>query len=329
MNKPLLGNAHLQNIKSLSHAYKVIGACGSGRGKLIRHLTAMALCQEENAPCGNCLSCGKVSRGTHPDVLVYGENKALNVREVRELREDVFIRPNEGQRKIYVIHQADFLNVQGQNALLKILEEPPAYALFFLIAEEGGELLETISSRCQTLRLQALPQGEILDYLQREFPQGENLPCLAESCGGYLGRAIKALRPPPPPVEEQPEQGLKQVKKKRVSKKETKDSKQEEIQWESFLLPLEQALLSGGELQVLEATRPLAKLKKDQLLLFLTAFYARLIKILAFNKKAEIYAWIKTVEEILSAVESNVQGEQITTWLCASLSLAREERKIR
>ena len=80
--------------------------------------------------------------------------------QVRQLRADAYIRPNEGERKVYLLEGADRMNASAQNAMLKLLEEGPAYAAFLLLAENGGGVLQTVRSRCEELSLTPVPPGE-------------------------------------------------------------------------------------------------------------------------------------------------------------------------
>ena len=146
----------------LSHAYLVTGGSGESRGTLIQRLTAAYLCEEGSPsggarrPCGRCRPCRKVSAGIHPDVsrtVPAPDKKEIAVDQIRALRADAYIRPNEGRRKVYVITPADAMNPAAQNALLKVLEEGPAYAAFLLDAARPGKLLDTVRSRCEPLSL--------------------------------------------------------------------------------------------------------------------------------------------------------------------------------
>lgn len=143
--------------RGLSHAYIISGPAGSGRHILARQLAAAMVCTgTANRPCGQCGPCLKVMRGIHPDVSVIsgpGEGKPITVDQVRTLRSDAYIRPNEGKRKIYLLEHADQMNPSAQNAILKLLEEGPAYAAFLLIGENAGGLLQTVRSRCEELFL--------------------------------------------------------------------------------------------------------------------------------------------------------------------------------
>lgn len=125
---------------------------------------ALVCCSDEKKrPCGVCPHCRKVHGGIHPDVItVEGEGgKPINVAQVRALRADAYVRPNEAERKVYVLVDADKMNDSAQNAMLKLLEEGPAYAAFLLLAEHGGRLLNTVKSRCEVLRLEEQDAPEV------------------------------------------------------------------------------------------------------------------------------------------------------------------------
>ena len=144
----------------LSHAYLIAGGSGESRNALIQKLTAAYLCEGDRPPCGMCRPCRKVSAGIHPDVSRTApapDKKEIAVDQIRALRSDAYIRPNEGRRKVYIIAPADAMNPAAQNALLKVLEEGPAYAAFLLDAAQPGKLLDTVRSRCELL---ALPPEE-------------------------------------------------------------------------------------------------------------------------------------------------------------------------
>ena len=198
----LLGNDRLKEnlINSLgkgriSHFYLISGPEGSGKHTLARLLTAAILCKDPARPCGRCAPCRKALEGNHPDVITVDdpEHKTVAVRIVREAREDVFIRPNEADHKIYLFPQE--LGIEGQNALLKILEEPPAYGVFILLTDNPDKLLPTVRSRCTELALQALDEDILCRALAKEFPDRsqEDLHAAALRSGGWLGQARELL----------------------------------------------------------------------------------------------------------------------------------------
>ena len=142
----------------------VTGGSARQREDAARAIAQAFLCtgEEGNRPCLACLACRKVEEGIHPDVLLWqgDKGKPLSVGQVRELRADAYILPNEGRRKVYIIPDGDKLNDSAQNAMLKLLEDGPAYAAFLLLCENGERMLSTVRSRCGTMYLGDAVQEE-------------------------------------------------------------------------------------------------------------------------------------------------------------------------
>ncbi len=153
----------------LSHAYLITGGGGDSRAAFAGRLAAAYLCEGDTPPCGRCRACRKVGKGSHPDLSRTApppDKAEITVEQIRSLRADAYVRPNEGRRKVYVIDPADAMNPAAQNALLKVLEEGPAYAAFLLVSDRPGKLLDTVRSRCELLSLpreDALPGPELLE----------------------------------------------------------------------------------------------------------------------------------------------------------------------
>ena len=166
----------------LSHAIVL-----SGDGDLTdaaRFIAAAHVCEGADRPCLRCRHCRKVLEGIHPDVAVIRdtEHRELTVDAVRALRQDVYIRPNEAARKVYIIADSRQLNERDQNVLLKIVEEGPSYAAFIFCADSPAALLETVRSRCVLLKCDA-PAPDALppeaEQLCRAFAKGRLLPVTA------------------------------------------------------------------------------------------------------------------------------------------------------
>ena len=150
--------ASLQNALSGRFPQTVLlsGDDSAGLEALSIVLAAGILCESpEKRPCGTCLACRKVEQGVHPDLTVIdeGENE-LKVDLARRIKAENAIIPNDGARRVTIIRHAQNLNPMAQNALLKELEEPPAYAFFILTAEQPDALLQTVRSRCTKFALE-------------------------------------------------------------------------------------------------------------------------------------------------------------------------------
>jgi DNA polymerase-3 subunit delta' len=118
----------------------------------VDRLMAMIVCEEVNAPCGACRICSLVKQGIHPDIHSIrpeAERGVIKIEQIRELQQTIYHAPQRGTKTLIVIEPADKMNMSAANALLKILEEPPAHVIFLLIAEQLSSIPATILSRCQ------------------------------------------------------------------------------------------------------------------------------------------------------------------------------------
>jgi len=141
----------------LSHAYIVASASPEESMRTARLIAAAAVCSGSGTrPCGECRHCRKVSQNIHPDVTLVerlpddkGKLSAIiKVDQIREMKLDASILPNEAERKVYIVREAERLNPQGQNAALKLLEEPPKHVVLILCTDNAQTLLPTVRSRC-------------------------------------------------------------------------------------------------------------------------------------------------------------------------------------
>ena len=201
---PLAGNDPLKRQlegetarRGLSHAYIISGPTGSGKKTLAGLLAAALVCSGGGEiPCGLCSGCKKAMAGIHPDISAIGtDGKDITVSQVRALRSDAYIKPNEAGRKVYLIHRAQSMNQSAQNAMLKLLEEGPPYAAFLLLAENAAALLPTVRSRCEVLTLSPVTPQQARAWVDAHYPQctPQQRQRAAEHCEGLLGRAAAEL----------------------------------------------------------------------------------------------------------------------------------------
>ena len=158
-------------------------------------LAGALMCESSKRPCGTCSACRKIQAGTHPDFITVEdpEHKNVPVRIIREARESIFVRPNEGIRKIYLFPQE--MGIEGQNALLKVLEEPPAYGVFIILSDNPEKILPTVRSRCTELQLTAVAPNLLKPWLAAKFPDADSsaIDAAIRRSGGYPGQAVQIL----------------------------------------------------------------------------------------------------------------------------------------
>lgn len=204
MSFPLVGNLRIRDAvmaavaeKRIPHAILLEGDKGTGRHTLMRFLSRAAVCDGENSPCRECRGCHLAEIGTHPDITVTAPEdgkKNITVAQIRALRTEAYVKPHMAARRVFVIDKADTMNEQAQNALLKVLEEPPADIIFILIAESAAALLDTIISRCTVLSLVPPETDEAVEYLRKntDFSE-EQIKEAIGITGNNIGAAIDAL----------------------------------------------------------------------------------------------------------------------------------------
>lgn len=179
----------------VSHAYILNGQRGSGKKMLAKLFATTLQCETgKSEPCNECRSCIQANNGNHPDIITVKHEKpgSISVDDIRsQVNGDIMIKPYSSPYKIYIIPEADLLTVQAQNALLKTIEEPPEYAVIFLLTENADSLLPTIRSRCVMLKLRNIKDKLVKKYLmeQLEIPDYQAELCAAFAQGN-IGRAI-------------------------------------------------------------------------------------------------------------------------------------------
>ncbi len=167
---------NLLKSNALPHAVIIEGDEGTGKHTLSLLLAKASLCKGVNKPCEECTDCRLSNGSNHPDIEFFkpeDKKKSLSVEQIRKIRANAFVKSHRGGKKVFIIDKADFLSENSQNALLKVIEEPPQDILFILICLSTTRLLETIISRCVTFSLFPPEEAEALEYLKTVSKKSE------------------------------------------------------------------------------------------------------------------------------------------------------------
>ena len=207
-NWPVVGHKNISTFlqksivnNSLTHAYLFLGAEGIGKFHVARAFGKTLLCESETEarPCGKCSNCQQIDKGIHPDFYVLerevsettGKTKNnITVNQVRDLQEKIGKRAFLNSYKIVIIKEAEALNPEASNALLKTLEEPTAKTIIIIIATSKENVLPTIVSRCQKFNFLPLTNLEIEEHLLKNGANQEEARKLAAFAGGRPEVAI-------------------------------------------------------------------------------------------------------------------------------------------
>lgn len=180
----------------VSHAYILNGPDLSGKMMIAEAFARELLCEKQDPDgCGECRSCRQSDDRNNPDIIYVKHDKpnTISVDDIRtQLNNDIVIKPYSNQYKIYIVDEAEKMNQQAQNALLKTIEEPPAYAVIMLLTTNADSFLQTIRSRCITLNLKSVKNDVIKSYLmtEKKIPDYQADVCAAFA-QGVVGKAIK------------------------------------------------------------------------------------------------------------------------------------------
>lgn len=204
--KSRLGAAILSGRQN--HALLICGPRGSGKRTLAKEISAALNCENKDndrlpLPCCACNTCRRIYGDNYTDIKVLSREASkatIGVEELRIFREDMFLSATESEHKIYIINEADKLTANAQNALLKVLEEPPSNVMILLLCEEGDKILSTIKSRSQLITMQRFSAEKISEYLTDTKILGsfdrERLENDVMSADGRIGRAIEIIENP-------------------------------------------------------------------------------------------------------------------------------------
>lgn len=190
---------HLQNaieLDKVSHAYIINGEKGSGKMLLADAFALTLQCEKQGRiPCLKCHSCKQALSGNQPDIIHVTHEKpnVITVDEIRsQLVNDIQVKPYSSPRKIYIIDEADLMNPQAQNAILKTIEEPPAYGVIVMLTSNAQSLLPTILSRCVQLNIKPVKDSVLKRYLMERLRVPDYKAELSIAFArGNVGKAVK------------------------------------------------------------------------------------------------------------------------------------------
>lgn len=202
---PLIGNEKIcstvtsfVNEKRIPHAVLILGDFGTGKHTLSKYLSKAIVCSGDNIPCGLCNNCRTADSGNHPDITVISpeeDKKSITVAQVRDLINEAYIMPHSAQKRVFILDPADSMNAQAQNALLKVLEEPPKTVMFILIAENKGAFLDTVISRCAVINLTVPEHSAAVNYLSQNTKYDlTDIDNALNSVQNNIGRAMGVLK---------------------------------------------------------------------------------------------------------------------------------------
>lgn len=178
------------------HAWLMVGPKGVGRRTLALTFARALNCERQDGDaCEQCASCQKLKAGVHPDIKVVGEDRTALQLKIEEVRETIMrfisLRIYEARHRVVVVLDAQRMNDNTANALLKTLEEPPRQTVFLLTAPSLNSMLPTIRSRCQKLRLGPVDDQQLASWLvQQHQQQPEQAQLYARLAGGSVGQAL-------------------------------------------------------------------------------------------------------------------------------------------
>lgn len=183
------------------NSFTISGPEGSGKS-LAAALFAMAIsCKGHDRPCGICQSCRKISGGISPDVIVIereGDKKTLGVDAVRKIKDEAYIIPNDLDKKIFIVKDAERLTNQAQNALLKVFEEGPENVYFILLTPSPSKLLPTVRSRAPEIKTEIFTEEKLAALLLENSKKaaelnkkdGSEFRRILSASGGSYGKAL-------------------------------------------------------------------------------------------------------------------------------------------
>lgn len=201
---PLVGNEKVRDALcgalragKLPHAVLITGEEGQGKRTLADYLAKAIVCENQNRPCGECRNCSVANAGAHPDIVYVRRNtdkKEILIKQIQNVRADAIIKPHMASGRVFIIEEAERMNIYTQNAFLKILEEPPIGVTFILLASSRDALLPTVLSRTVAFNLSSPTLEQGLSVLLDGKKDKETVIAALNKTHGNIGAAAALMR---------------------------------------------------------------------------------------------------------------------------------------
>jgi len=194
------GNARIKKIlmmalqrDTLPNSLLFSGPEGVGKLEIAREVAKALNCRQmKDDACGLCDHCRAITGGIFPDVLLlFPEKNVLKVDQMRMLKQTAYLKPMTGEKRVFIVAEAEKMNPEAANTLLKVLEEPPAFSFIILVTSNPYLILPTIKSRCQILKFAPVGKDDILRELKSKGYSDEQAEGMALVAQGNLKRALK------------------------------------------------------------------------------------------------------------------------------------------
>ena len=197
--KDIIGNTEVKDYliksvkqKNILHSYLFLGTSGIGKLLVAKAFAKKVLCLQDADDTCSCKSCTCFDGFNHPDFYLINEaGETIKVEEIRQITEKVIEKPIVSNKKVYIINDCDKMTKEAQNCLLKTLEEPPEFAIIILISSNENVILNTIKSRCMSVKFKNIEDKDLLRYAKEELGYQEVSENLLKSFYGSIGKAIK------------------------------------------------------------------------------------------------------------------------------------------
>lgn len=297
-----------KNKQRLSHAYMIVCPDGDYLSEYLKIFARLLICKESE-PCGECRECNLIDKKAHPDVLFYPKkDNAILTEDVNNLIEETFLKPIESDRKVFVIENAQTMNVSAQNKLLKTLEEPPKNVHIILGTTSEFPLLPTIKSRVRKVEIPAFSAHVLMQALKEDCPDEERLSSAIACADGTVGKTLALYG------DETFEKAKELCLDVLVNMKSSKDVLLYSNKISTSGVPVERFLsvfeLFLRDLLALEQGRADLVLNKQTL--------DKIQKAFRFNTGATIYA-LESVTEAYKRLKFNANTTMLIEWLLFSV----------